>query len=122
MRKEVKKMDEISDEIKFLCRNKIKTTEELFSYKKLVTDELKTQMKNRNVLRRKRQKEKEPVKKQKLCDEILDLSDKIKFLKKEVVYCEKIEEQNQKIKANMKEMQEKEQKTQNQKKKGDMEK
>ena len=117
MRKDIKKMEEISDEIKFLCRNKIKTTKELFSYKELVTDELKNQMKVRNTLRRKRQKEKEPEKRQKLCDDILDLSDKIKYLKQEVVYCEKIEEQNQKIKQNIKDMEEKEQEQEQEKSK-----
>ena len=122
MRKEIKKMEEISDEIKFLCRNKIKTTKELFSYKELVTDELKNQMKVRNTLRRKRQKEKEPEKRQKLCDDILDLSDKIKYLKQEVVYCEKIEEQNQKIKQNIKDMEEKEQEQEKSKRKGEIQK
>ena len=122
MRKEIKKMEEISDEIKFLCRNKIKTTKELFSYKELVTDELKNQMKVRNTLRRKRQKEKEPEKRQKLCDDILDLSDKIKYLKQEVMYCEKIEEQNQKIKQNIKDMEEKEQEQEKSKRKGEIQK
>ena len=42
-RKESKKLDEFSDDIKFLCRNNIKTTKELFSYKKLVNEELKNQ-------------------------------------------------------------------------------
>ena len=110
MRKDIKKMDEISSQIKFLCRNKIKTTEDLFLYKKVVTDELKFQMNNRSSLRRKRQKAKEPKEKQKLCDEILDLSNKIKYLKEEVRNCEKIEEQSQKIKSNLKEMNEQEEK------------
>lgn len=122
MRKDIKKMEEISDEIKFLCRNKIKTTKELFSYKELVTDELKNKMKERNTLRRKRQKEKEPEKRQKLCDDILDLSDKIKYLKQEVMYCEKIEEQNQKIKQNIKDMEEKEENQEKSKRKGDIQK
>ena len=122
MRMEVKKMEEISNEIKFLCRNKIKNTEELFSYKKLVKEELKNQMKFRNTLRRKRQKEKSPEERQKLCDEILDLSDKIKYLGKEMKYCEKIEEQTQKIKDNLKEMEVKEQEQEKSKKKGELEK
>lgn len=121
MREDIKKMNEISNKIRFLCRNKIKTTKELFLYKKLVTDELKNQMKVRNVLRRKRQKETNSEKKQKLCDEILDLSNKIKFLKKEVGYCQKVEEQSQKIKDNIKELQLKEMEEKN-RKKGELEK
>ena len=108
MRKEIKKMHEISEEIKFLCRNKIKTTKDLFLYKKLVTDELKILMRERNTLRRKREKETDMEKRQKLCDDILNLSDKIKYLKQEEVYCEKIENQSQKIKDNMKEIEAKE--------------
>ena len=59
-------------------------------------------------VRRKRQKENDPEERQKLCEEILVLSDKINYLKQEVVYCEKIEEQNKVIKTNLKEMQENE--------------
>ena len=86
-----------------------------------VTDELKSQVKSRAILRRKRQKEKKPELKQKLCDEILDLSDKIKYLKQEVINCEKIEEQTKKIKDNLRQMQEQEEQDKS-RKKGDLEK
>lgn len=123
MRQEVKKMEEISNQIKFLCRNKIKTTKELFLYKKLVTVELKNQMKTRNTLRRKRQGEKDSEKRQKLCDEILDLGSKIKYLKQELTYCEKIKEQTQMIKTNLKEIEQKENEKENEKiRKGEIEK
>ena len=115
LRTEIKKMNEISNEIRFLCRNKIKTTEELFSYKETVTNELKKQMKIRNTLRRKRQKEKTPEIRQAFCDEILEISNKINFLKQEVVICQKIEEQNQKIKINIKELQKNENEKENKK-------
>lgn len=121
MREDAKKIKQISNEIKFLCRNKIKTTKDLFSYKNLVQDELKNQMKVRNTLRRKRQKETNPEIRQQLCDEILELSNKIKYLKQEVVYSEKIENQKQTIKENMKVIQEKENEEKN-RKKGELEK
>ena len=108
LRKEIKNMNEISEEIRFLCKNKIKTIKDLSEYKVLVINELKIQMKNRNSLRRKRQNEKDPVIRQKLCDDILGLTDKINYLKQEAMYCEKIESQNQKIKINMKALQNKE--------------
>ena len=116
MREAVKKVKQVSNETRFLCSKKIKTTEELFSYKNSLTEELKTQMKIRNTLRRKRQKEKSPEEKQKLCDEILILSDKIKFIKEEFELCKKIEERTPEIKENMKEMQEKENEVENEKK------
>ena len=48
----------------------------------------------------------------------------INYLKQEVVYCEKIEEQNKVIKTNLKEMQENEREKENEKikKKGEIEK
>ena len=82
-RAESKKLDEFSDDMRFLCRNKIKTTKELFSYKNLVNDELKNQISQRNTLRRKRQKENVPEIRQTLCEQILETSNKIKYLKQE---------------------------------------
>ena len=119
MRKDSKKMDKISNEIKFLSRNKIKTTQELSSYKKLVAGELESQMKIRNTLRRKRQKTKEPKERQKLCDEILEISKKIQVLKNELKYCNDIEERSTKIKSNIKEMQENEKQKEIEKEKGE---
>ena len=80
-------------------------------------------MKTRNTLRRKRQGEKDSEKRQKLCDEILDLGSKIKYLKQELTYCEKIKEQTQMIKTNLKEIEQKENEKENEKiRKGEIEK
>ena len=119
--KDSKKLDEFSDDMRFLCRNKIKTTKDLFSYKNLVNDELKNQISKRNTLRRKRQKEDNPEIRQTLCDEILEISNKIKNLKQEVVCIERIENQTQKIKQDIQEMEE-QQKQEKNKKRGEIEK
>ena len=108
MRKDIKKMDTISSEIKFLCRNEIKTTEELFLYKKETMDNLSKKMHARTILRRKRQKETNTEERQKLCKDILALSNSIFELKKEVGYCEAIEEHTRRIKRNIKDMKENE--------------
>ncbi len=108
MRKDIKKMDVISSEIKFLCRNNIKTTEELFLYKKETIDKMNKKMHTRTILRRKRQKTTDTEERQKLCNDILDLSNSIFELKKEVGYCEDIEERTQKMKENIKDIEEKE--------------
>ena len=105
-RAESKKLDEFSDDMRFLCRNKIKTTKDLFSYKNLVNDELKNQI---SKIR------------QTLCDEILEISNKIKNLKQEVVCIERIENQTQKIKQDIQEMEE-QQKQEKNKKRGEVEK
>ena len=120
-RAESKKLDKFSDDMRFLCRNKIKTTKELFSYKNLVNDELKNQISQRNTLRRKRQKEDVPEIRQTLCEQILETSNKIKYLKQEVVCIERIENQTQKIKQEIQEM-EKQQNQEKTKTKGEIEK
>ena len=120
-RAESKKLDEFSDDMRFLCRNKIKTTKELFSYKNLVNDELKNQISQRNTLRRKRQKENVPEIRQTLCEQILETSNKIKYLKQEVVCIERIENQTQKIKQGIQKM-EKQQNQEKTKTKGEIEK
>lgn len=97
MKQEIKKLEQSSEEIKFLCRNEIKTAEELFSYKEILVEELKTLLKTRGALRKKREREKNPEKKQILCDEILVLSNKINYLKSEVVISERIEKRTQKM-------------------------
>lgn len=108
MRKDIKKMDVISSEIKFLCRNNIKTTEELFLYKKETIDKMNKKMHTRTILRRKRQKTTDTEERQKLCNDILALSNSIFELKKEVGYCEDIEERTQKMKENINDIDEKE--------------
>ncbi len=109
MKQEIKKMEQMSDEMKFLARNKITTSKELFSYKEKIADELNKQMTLRKALRRKKEKTKIAEEKEKLYDEILSLSSKIQYLKGEVEQCKRIEERTAKMKANIKEMGQKEQ-------------
>lgn len=108
MRREIKKMDTISNEIKFLCKNKIKNTQELFLYKKQAIDKLNEMLKERAKLRRIKQKEENIEEKKKVYDNILNLSNSIFELKREVGYCEDIEERSQKMKENIKELEENE--------------
>ena len=58
-------------------------------------------MHTRTTLRRKRQKTTDAEERQKLCNDILALSNSIFELKKEVGYCEDIEERTHKIKENI---------------------
>jgi len=108
MRKDIKKMDTISSEIKFLRSHHIETTRELFSYKEEVMDRLNEKMKARAVLRRKNQKINDPDERQKLYDDIIALSNNIFELKREVGYCEDIKEKANKIRTDIKEMEEQE--------------
>lgn len=106
MKKEVRKMEQMSNEIKFICRNKIKSTDELFSYKKNLVEELNNQMKERCKLRRNREKCQNSEERQKICNEILVVSDKINYLKKEVKLCEDVRKRNITMKENIREIEE----------------
>lgn len=106
MKKEVRKMEQMSNEIKFICRNKIKSTDELFSYKKNLAEELNNQMKERCKLRRNREKCQDGEERQKICNEILVVSDKINYLKKEVKLCEDVRKRNITMKENIREIEE----------------
>lgn len=106
MKKEVRKMEQMSKEIKFICRNKIKSTDELFSYKKNLAEELNNQMKERCKLRRNREKCQDSEERQKICNEILVVSDKINYLKKEVKLCEDVRKRNITMKENIREIEE----------------
>lgn len=106
MKKEVRKMEQMSNEIKFICRNKIKSTDELFSYKKDLAEELNRQMKVRCKLRRNRESCQDSKERQKICNEILVVSDKINYLKKEVKLCEDVKKRNITMKENIREIEE----------------
>jgi len=108
MKKEIKKLDQTSDEIKFLCRNEIKITKELFSYKKSLVEELNILLKERLALRRKKYKAENLEEKQEIYNKILILSSKINFLKSEVIICERIEKRVNVMKDNIKKIEEKE--------------
>mgnify|MGYP004625064813 FL=1 len=106
MKKEVRKMEQMSNEIKFICRNKIKSTDELFSYKKNLAEELNNQMKERCKLRRNRENCQDSEERQKICNDILVVSDKINYLKKEVKLCEDVRKRNITMKENIREIEE----------------
>ena len=106
IKKEVRKMEQMSNEIKFICRNKIKSTDELFSYKKNLAEELNNQMKERCKLRRNRENCQDSEERQKICNEILVVSDKINYLKKEVKLCEDVRKRNITMKENIREIEE----------------
>ena len=109
MKQEIKKMEQMSDEMKFLARNKIKTSKELFSYKKELADELNKLMSKREAYRKKKYKSNNSSEKQIIYEQILSLSSKIQYLKGEVEQCKRIEERTAKMKVNIKEMEQKEQ-------------
>lgn len=104
MRKDIQEMERMSEETRLLNSKKIKTIKELISYKEQVIDELQECYYNRTSLRNKRKKEENPEQNQKMCDDILALTNKIFELRKEVGYLEDIEKRSLQMKNNIKEM------------------
>ena len=104
MKKESRKLDEMSSEIKFICKYNIKNTGELLLYKQDLIKELNSKFKVRQSLRNKKGKERDDNKKKKLYEEILKVSDQIKILKSDIKKCENIEKRSLKMKQNLKEV------------------
>ena len=101
-RKAIKQMDKYSNEAKFLCRNNINSTEELFSYKKLLNTEiLDIESKIRSLNKKIKNADKSEI--QDLTNIKSDLYAKKVFLKKEVELCEGIEKRIPIIKEELKE-------------------
>lgn len=103
IRADVKKMERISDEARLLGRNGIKTTEQLFSYKKEISAEL-AKLKAQREDNYYKLKRKDNDDKMQIQIEIANLTGKINALKREVVLCEEIENRIPNMKEKVKEM------------------
>ena len=105
LRADIKKLDKRLEQANWLCVRKIYTTNQLFSYKKDLSEEL-------NNLKEKRErcyllkKRKNNLDKTKLQKEIEVLTGKINYIKSEVGKCKEIEETIPKIKENLKSLKE----------------
>ena len=101
-REAIKQMDKYSDEAKFLCRNNINSTEELFSYKKLLNTEIiNIESEIRSINKKIKKAEQNHI--QELSNLKSDLYAKKVFLKREVELCDGIEKRIPKIKEELKE-------------------
>ena len=107
LREDIKKMDKISNEVRFLNRTGIQTDQELFSYKSssiIKRKELKSKKEN---LWKKIKRAKTEDEKQQIQYEIQKISEDIKTLNEEIELIEDIETRIPMIKENIKEEQEK---------------
>lgn len=103
IREDIKKMDRISDESKLLCSNKITTIEQLFLYRKELSNELANLKCQREDTYRLLRKENIPNEIE-IREQIFILSQKIRIIKREELMCEEILERVPQMKANIKEM------------------
>ena len=108
MREEVKKMDEYSERIRFLCKYKIETMSDVDNIKEQKQEELQKVLNIRNRLYYKRQKLDNEIEKDRVTKEIIDVTAVLTKVRKEIKLCDEIYDGVPKMKEQIKEVDEKE--------------
>ena len=108
MRAEVKKMDEYSERIRFLCKYKIETMSDVDNVKEQKQEELQKILNIRNRLYYKRQKLDSGIEKDRVTKEIIDVTSVLTRVRKEIRLCDKVTDNARKMKEQIKEVDEKE--------------
>ena len=97
MRREVKRLEQYSDEANMMCKYKLKTLDDVRNCKELKQNELKNLYNERNRLYYKRKGLDGGTEKDAVTEDIIKVTDKIKNAKREVFYCDDIVERTNKI-------------------------
>ena len=109
MRAEVKKMDEYSERIRFLCKYKIETMSDIDNVKEQKKEELQKILNIRNRLYYKRQKLDSEIEKDRATKEIIDVTSVLTKVRKEIRLCDEIYDGVPRMKEQIKEIDKKEQ-------------
>lgn len=108
MRAEVKKMDEYSERIRFLCKYKIEMMSDVDNVKEKKQEEMQKILNIRNRLYYKRQKLDNESEKDSVTKEIIDVTSVLAKVRKEIKLCDEIYDKVPKMKKQIKEVDEKE--------------
>ena len=108
MRAEVKKMDEYSARIRFLCKYKIETLSDVDNIKEQKQEELQKILNIRNRLYYKRQKLDSGIEKDRVTKEIIDVTSTLTRIRKEIRLCGEFYDDVPKMKEQLKELNDKE--------------
>lgn len=108
MRAEVKKMDEYSERIRFLCKYKIENLGDVDNVKEKKQEELQKILNVRNRLYYKRQKLENENEKDSVTKEIIDVTSILTKVRKEIRLCDEIYDGVPKMKEQIKEVDDKE--------------
>ena len=108
MREEVKKMDEYSERIRFLCKYKIETLSDIDNIKEKKQEELQKILNARNRLYYKRQKLDNESEKDSVTKEIIEVTSVLQKVRKEINLCDEIYDGVPRMKEQLKELDEKE--------------
>lgn len=104
IRADVSRMEELSNEARFLATNKIKTIDDLKNYKDEINFNIKELLSQREILWKKRKLLKDETEKHSTAEKISAINDKLSELRKGVMLCEDIETRIQKINKNLDEL------------------
>ena len=108
MRAEVKKMDDYSERIRFLCKYKIETLSDVDNVKEKKQEEMQKILNIRNRLYYKRQKLDNESEKDSVTKEIIDVTAVLTKVRKEIKLCDEIYDGVPKMKEQLKELDDKE--------------
>ena len=109
MREEVKKMDEYSEKIRFLCKYKIEILSDVNNVKEKKQEELQKILNTRNRLYYKRGNTESESKKDQITKQIIQVTDELKKVKEEIKICDKVVDNAPKMKEQIRQVEEKEQ-------------
>ena len=104
IRADVSRMEELSNEARFLATNKIKTIDDLKNYKDEINFNIKELLSQREILWKKRKLLKDETEKHSTAEKISAINDKLSELRKGVMLCEDIETRIPKINKNLDEL------------------
>lgn len=110
MREEVKKMDEYSKRVRFLCKYKIETMSDIDNVKEKKQEEMQKILNMRKRLYYKRQKLDDESEKDSVTKEIIDVTSALAKVRKEIRLCDGIYDGVPKMKEQLKELDDKEKK------------
>ena len=108
MREQVKKMDEYSEKIRFLCKYKIETMSDVDNVKEKKQEEMQNILNTRNRLYYKRQKLDNENEKDSVTKEIINVTSVLQKVRKEIRLCDDIYDSVPRMKKQIKEVDEKE--------------
>ena len=117
MRAEVKKKDEYSERIRFLCKYKIETMSGVDNVKEKKQEEMQNILNIRNRLYYKRQKLDNESEKDSITKEIIDATSVLTKVRKEIKLCNEIYDNVPKMKEQLRQIEEKKQEKVQKKKK-----
>ena len=103
MREAVKKMDKYSEQIRFICKYKLETVNDIENLKEQKQEELQKTLNTRNRLYYKRQKLDNATEKEVVTKDIISVTSVIEKVRKEIKLCDEVSDNARKMKEQIKE-------------------